>query len=95
MIVAEVYDIYIVRAFAKHVVDLHIHILVAKAKICWTKCDRSVRDKALPVCDKGPGRVCMVHTNTRKDHIPRSGTRLLGDRAIWATRILRQFSDRF
>ena len=30
-------------------------------------------DKALPVCE-GPGRVCMVHSNTGKDHIPRRGT---------------------
>ena len=82
MIVAETLDIYIVRAFAQHDIDLHIHLLVAKAKICWTKGERSVRDKALPVCDKGPGRLCMVHRNTGKDHIQRRGTRLLDDRAI-------------
>ena len=59
-----------------------MHVLVAKAKICWTKGDRSVRDKPLPVCDKGPGRVCMGHAHAGKDHIPRRGTRLLYDRAI-------------
>ena len=44
MKVAEILDIYIVRAFAQYDIDQHIHVLVAKAKICWTKCDRSVRD---------------------------------------------------
>ena len=78
MIVAEM----IARAFAQHDIDLHIHIHVAKAKISWTKVDRSVRDRALHVCNKGLGRVCMVHSNTGKDHIPRRGTGQLDDRAI-------------
>ena len=43
MIVAEMWNVHIARAFAQHDIDLQIHVHVAKAKICWTKGDRSVR----------------------------------------------------
>ena len=52
--------------------------------VLQAKGDRSVRERAraLHVCDKCPGGVCLVLTNTVKDNIPRRGIRQLGDRAI-------------
>ena len=56
------------------------------------KGDRSLRDKALPVGDKGLDRVCMFHTNTERHNISSRETRQQNHSA---TRILRQFATYF